>query len=542
MPRRDETPPQLAFATSIRYHGAMRVVTADTMRELDARAMKDAGMPGAALMENAGHAVFRALLDRHGPARGRAFHVLCGTGNNGGDGFVVARLLRLAGADVTVHVAGSPERIRGDAGTMYAWLRHTGLSPTPLPAPRGPIVDALLGTGSNGAPRGEIAEAIEWASASGQPIISVDVPSGLDADTGATPGSVIRALATVTFGYPKLGLLVGRGPDCVGDLVVDDIGVDWNAVGAASPYRWIRAEDVAALLPARDRDAHKGAFGHVLIAGGSRGMSGALCLAGRAALRCGVGLATLAAPLSSQPVVAGFAPEAMTLALPEREGMPTEEAARLAADRANRCSAVCIGPGLGRGEDAARFVFALAAQCERPIVVDADALNAIAAEPERWRPASRETVLTPHPGECARLLGTSVAEVQSDRLGAVRLLASRYRAVAVLKGASTLVADGRENAGEATPITVNTTGNPGMATGGSGDALTGVIGAFLAFGLPAYEAAAAGVYVHGRAGDLAAARLGVDGLLAGDIAEAVGAVLAELRSLSVPCEARPRPN
>jgi NAD(P)H-hydrate epimerase len=519
----------------------VKIVTAEIMRALDAQAMREGGAPGAVLMENAGRAVFGLLCERHGPVRGRVFHVLCGVGNNGGDGFVVARRLRLAGAEVRVSLAGGADRIRGDARVMYELMERCGVSPVGLASPQGPIVDALLGTGSQGAPRGPIAQAIDWANAAGRPIVSVDVPSGLDADTGATPGSAIRAAATVTFAYPKLGLLVGQGPECCGDLVVDDIGIDWEALHPSTPYRWIRPSDVAARLPRRDREAHKGRFGHVLITGGSRGMSGAVCLAARAALRAGAGLVTIATPESIQPTVAACVPEAMTLPLPERGGVLTEEAAPLVAEAARTRSAVCVGPGLGRGPDAAAFVFALISTCDRPLAVDADALNAIAEAPERWAPLSSEVALTPHPGEAARLLGTSTAQVQSDRIGTVRHLAARFGVVAVLKGASTLVADGYAPSGAEMPVAVNTTGNPGMATGGSGDALTGAIGAFLGFGLPATDAAMAGVYVHGRAGDLAAGRFGVDGLTAGDIADAVADAMAELRGGGRPDPARGLP-
>ncbi len=498
------------------------------MRDLDARAMQEGGVPGVVLMENAGRAVFQLLCERHGPVHGRVYHVLCGPGNNGGDGFVVARLLALAGACPTVTLAGEAARIAGDARVMYELMLRTGLAPSPLPAPRGPIVDALLGTGARGAPRGPAADAIAWANASGQPIISADVPSGLDSDTGATEGDAVRADATVTFAYPKLGLLVGRGPDLCGELVVDGIGYPWTDLQSATPYRWIRPDDIAPLLPPRGREAHKGQFGHVLIVGGSRGMSGAVCLAARAALRAGAGLVTIGVPECIQPTVAACVQEAMTLALPEYDGGLTEEAAAIAARRAAGCTAVCIGPGLGRNPGAGRFVFAMAKGCSRPLVVDADALNAVADAPDDWQ-ARPDVVLTPHPGECGRLLGTSAALVQSDRLGAVRRLAARYRGAAILKGAGTLVADGTRSDGGETPIAVNTTGNPGMATGGSGDALTGAIGAFLGMGVPAYGAACAGVYVHGRAGDLAAARVGMDGVVAGDIVEGIALAVAELR-------------
>jgi len=508
------------------------VVTAGLMRALDARAIEECGVPGAVLMENAGRAVFEVLLERFGPARDRRFHVVAGTGNNGGDGFVAARYLRLAGARVTLSVIGDPERIRGDAATHYALLAPLGLRPEPFSSPGSLKIDALLGTGAAGAPRQDAAQAIRWMNADPQPTISVDIPSGVDADTGATPGEAVRAAVTVTFGYPKVGMLLAPGSECCGEIVVRDIGFPWDALDVDAPCTWIVAESIRAGLRPRRRDDHKGAFGHVLIVGGSLGMSGAPAMAARAALRAGVGLVTVAAPVRAQATIASRIDEAMTLALPEEDGALSECAAEGVISAASRAGSVCVGPGLGASPGARRAVGRMVRVLQAPVVLDADGLNALAEEPEMLSERAGETVLTPHPGEAGRLLGRSAADVQANRLAAVRELAARFRAVVVLKGAGTLVCDGRAGpeVGEASaaPVAINSTGNPGMATGGSGDVLTGIIGALIAQGLDACDAACLGVYAHGRAGDIAAARLGQVSMVAGDIIEALPTAIREL--------------
>jgi hydroxyethylthiazole kinase-like uncharacterized protein yjeF len=529
------------------YHCIVRIVTAETMRALDRRAMEEGGIPGVVLMENAGRAVFEFLADRYGPAQGRAFCVLCGTGNNGGDGFVAARHLKLAGAQVAVELVGDPERIKGDARVHFEIMTRMGLRPGP-PAPnsggdgRGAVVvDALLGTGIQGAPRGETAEAIRRINAAPGPVIAVDIPSGVDSDTGATPGEAVRAAATVTFAYPKLGMFLAPGALCVGELIVRDIGFAWEALRPQTPYRWIRPEEVYALLPRRAPDAHKGDFGHVLVVGGSTGMGGAAAMTAMAALRAGAGLVTAAAPESAQRLIASRRDEVMTLPLPEKDGALCEASFEAIGAMAERCDVLCLGPGATQQSEAQAFIIRVLKEVDKPIVLDADGLNALARFPDALNGRTAPAILTPHPGECGRLIGRETGGVQADRVGAVRQTAERYRAVVALKGWHTLVCDGRipppappsqegtppppyEGGGRGEvrlPVAVNTTGNPGMATGGSGDSLTGIIGALLAQGLDAFDAACAGVYLHGRAGDIAAAEKGQIALVAGDIIKAL---------------------
>lgn len=523
------------FQGTIRYHCSVKVVTAEMMRALDRRAIDEVGIPGVVLMENAGRAVFQYLLNRFGPVRDKHFHVLCGTGNNGGDGFVVARYLCLAGAQVHVAVIGEQEKIRGDARVHFDLMRRIDLEPEPLGTCGGIKVDALLGTGIEGAPRGDYAEAIRWINSDPQPTVSVDIPSGVSSDTGRTPGEAVRATATVTFGYPKLGMFLAPGVDLVGELIVSDIGFPWHVLNLRSPYHWLRPEELKP-LPARPRAAHKGMFGHVLVVGGSVGMSGAVTMTARAALRAGAGLVTVATPASAQPLVATKLDEAMTLPLPEKNGALCEASFDPVREMAERCDVVCLGPGATREPEAQKVITRLLRELNCPLVLDADGLNALAAFPNSVRERAAPIVLTPHPGECARLLELDTEAVQADRIEAVRETAVRYRSVVVLKGACSLVADGRCPPNQTTidpaqiSISINTTGNPGMATGGSGDSLTGIIGALIGQQMDVYEAACLGVYLHGHAGDLAAKTRGETALIAGDIIEMLPRAIRELEA------------
>lgn len=520
-------PGLLALLVTIRYDCSVRIVTSDQIREFDRRAIHEAGVPGVVLMENAGHAVTEVVAARYGPLAGLAYWVACGTGNNGGDGFVVARLLKVAGADVVVQLVGDPSRIKGDARIHFDLMRNIGLSPV-ADAPRDPRVkiDALLGTGILGAPRDEIARVIEALNASREPAVAVDIPSGVDSDTGRTGGAAVRADVTVTFGYPKLGLFLSPGADLAGNLVVDSIGFPWDTLDCSTPYRWLRPQSLRYLLPDRPRESHKGMYGHVLVVGGSDGMSGAPAMTARAALRTGAGLVTVAAPASAQRIIASKLDEAMTVALDETEGALAQSAVERVLELAARMDAVCLGPGMTHQEEVRSAICDLLRRLKQLVVLDADGLNALAIQPDSLAGRAAPTILTPHPGECARLLGFDTAAVQADRVSSVRAAAQKYGSVVVLKGARTLICDGR---GADLPIAINTTGNPGMATGGSGDTLTGVIGALAARGMDAFDAACLGVYLHGSAGDIAAKRVGQDGLTAGDIGESLPAAIDRLQ-------------
>ena len=506
---------------------AVRVVTAEMMRALDRRAMNEAGIPGVVLMENAGRAVFEFIRERFGPVRDQLISVYCGTGSNGGDGFVVSRYLSLAGARVRVQICGDEPRITGDAKTHFQLMTEIGVRPGLGDPGPGLKVDALLGTGSSGAPRGEYAYTIRRLNADSYPTIAVDIPSGVDATTGRTPGEAVQATATVTFGYPKLGMFLAPGADCVGELIVDSIGFPWELLKPEPVFTWSREEDLSGLIRTRPPEAHKGNFGHVLILGGSRGMSGAPAMAAEAALRTGAGLVTVAAPESAQTSVASRLPEVMTAPLPEENGGLSLDGYPILRESSEKADVLCIGPGGGSAQQARELFIRALREIDKPAVVDADGLNALAQMSEPIGDRKSPLIITPHPGECARLLGREVEDVQEDRIGAVREAAARFRAICVLKGRRTLIADGRA-AREPISVAINTSGNPGMATGGSGDSLTGIIGALLAQRHEALEAACLGAYIHGRAGDFACRKRGEAGMIAGDIIEAITDAIREL--------------
>jgi hydroxyethylthiazole kinase-like uncharacterized protein yjeF len=494
----------------------VKVVIAEQMRGLDRQAIEEHGVTGAVLMENAGRAVFEAVRARFGPLEARPVAVFAGTGNNGGDGFVAARHFHQAGALVALKIVGDAARISGDAKTHLDSLNASGIKPGEIPIKPGIKIDALLGTGAKGAPRPEYAEAIREMNALAGPTVAVDIPSGIDADTGEAAGEAVNADVTVTFGYPKLGLFLGRGADCASEIRSDSIGFDWDSLIVDTPYDWLAAGELRRLLSPRPRDAHKGLFGHLLIVGGSRGMSGAPTMAAKAALRSGVGLVTVAAPSSVQPIIAGKIDEVMTIALPEKDGAVQSEASVEIRKASDSATAVCLGPGVTQERGARELMLWALRELNKPLVLDADGLNALADSRLGLSGRKAPLILTPHPGECGRLLGISTANVQADRLGSVRKLAEKHHCIAVLKGANTLIADGR-NPASGIRVAINTTGNSGMATGGAGDTLTGIIGALLGQGMDAFDAACIGVYVHGRAGDLAAEELGQRSMMAGDI-------------------------
>ena len=500
----------------------MEILTGRQMQRVDARTIQELGIPGLTLMEAAGRGVAEALLAEIPDLAAREVVVVCGKGNNGGDGLVAARHLRLAGLEPRVVVVADGA-LSPDAAVQLARAREAGcIIAEELEGPLSPgavVVDAVLGTGIRGGARGLAARAIEWISASGATVVAVDLPSGADADSGRIDGPVVRAHRTYTLCRPKPCLVFEPAASHAGSWRVLDIGIPDEAVAAEhAELSWLDADEAAALYVPRGPDAHKGSMGHLLVFAGSRGKSGATALVGYAALRAGAGLVTVATPRSMQALVAGARAELMTEGLPEtRQGFAAREAAKTVLALAAERRALAIGPGLGTGAPTRAAVLAVLERAAVPCVVDADALNALATA-RRLRSRSRAAgprVLTPHPGEAARCLRTTAAAIQADRLGSARRLAVEAGAVVVLKGRRSIVAhpDGR--------AAVNASGNPGLATGGSGDALTGIVGALLARGLDPFDAARLGTYVHGAAGDRAAAARGVDGLVAGDVIDAL---------------------
>jgi NAD(P)H-hydrate epimerase len=498
----------------------MKALTAAQMREVDRRTM-EMGIPGLVLMENAGHRVVEFLEERFAPLCSHRVVVLCGKGNNGGDGLVAARQLhtRIRPRSLDVLLSSDPAELRGEAAANFRMLEACGCpwtnEITPAMREATIVVDALLGTGLQGAAAGRMLELIREINA-GFPrakIAAVDIPSGLGSDGGALLGETVRADCTVTFTAPKLGQVLPPGCDYTGELIVRPIGSlpslyeDDESVWASLS----EASDFCCLFQARPRGAHKGDFGHVLVIGGSRGKTGAAAMAGLAALRAGAGLVTVASAESAIAMIASHAPELMTEPLPETTDGSIAEIAhgRFAALMANK-DVIALGPGIGTNPQSAALVRLLVNETARPLVVDADGLNALAGV--AWE--GKSAVLTPHPGEMARLTGRTTAGVQADRLGVAREFAVSRGVRLVLKGQRTLLAlpDGR--------VRINPTGTPAMAKGGSGDILTGLIAGLLAqFPQASEDAIAAAVWLHGRCGELGAEAYGERPLIATDLLE-----------------------
>ncbi len=501
---------------------------------MDRLANEEGGIPSLVLMENAGRAARDAMQQTFGSLKDKRIILCCGSGNNGGDGFALARYLQMDGAWTAIIMVRGRERLSDISAKHLKITERMGVSihsesNAPLLAEADLVVDALLGTGVKGAPTPPVSIWITRINACERPVVSLDIPSGLDCDTGLAPGGAVKADLTVTFGLPKVGLLLLPGAKYVGKLVVDSIGYDWTGVLPSDAPLWLGAEEVVNYLPARPIDAHKGTFGHLLIVGGSRGMSGAPILAARAALRTGAGLVTVATPESVQAVVASSLPTIMTIPLPDRDGALAESAYSALMEISTHFDAAVIGCGVSQRPEAGSVAARLARDLPLPAVMDADALNAIASNSAgdgNGDFSAYPRIFTPHPGEAARLLGAKTADIQSNRLAAVQRMVDRYRVTAVLKGSRTLV--GAHNNQDGWQLAINTTGNPGMATAGSGDALSGMIGALLAGGLSAAKAAASGVYLHGVAGDRAAQETGLAGLTTDDLIDRIGLAIKEL--------------
>jgi NAD(P)H-hydrate epimerase len=513
--------------------GIWPLVDAEGMRALDRHTIDILGVPGDVLMESAGRAVAEAVLRRLPDSGSRVVAVVCGPGNNGGDGLVVARHLHLAGMDVRTVVLGDPDRLKGDAALNHDRALRSGVhfegDDWRLPE-RGIVVDAIFGTGLSRPVGGTAADAIEHVNAARDAgggdlvVLAVDLPSGLSAETGQPLGVAVRADETLTIGLPKLGLTLEPGRSLAGTVSVARIGIADEAPGARIQAELWTPAGAARHLPSRAADAHKGTFGHVLVVAGSQGKTGAAALAARGASRGGAGLVTIACPAGLNDILEVKCTEAMTAPVADTPDRALAAAAEdsvlaLAADR----DVVAMGAGVGRSHETGSLMRALAKRLERPLVIDADGLFAMSEAPAALAGREAATILTPHPGEAANLLGCSAAEVNRDRVKAARSLAETTGAVVLLKGAATIAAspEGR--------IIVNPTGGPALAAGGSGDVLLGLVAAYLGQGLPALEAAALAAWVHGAAADRLGSEVGAAGVMASDVADRVPAVVAELR-------------
>lgn len=508
----------------------LEVLTPQQMAECDRQAIV-AGTPGSVLMERAGSAVAAHALRMLGGAYGKRVTVLAGRGNNGGDGLVVARKLQRAGALVKVALLTPAGDLSGDPLAMYERLiplRVAVGSPAAslLVDACGEsdlIVDALFGTGFHGTLSGSAAEWVRAVGISGRPVISIDMPSGVNGSSGEVSGPAIRADLTVAIEAVKTGLIAGEGPTYAGRIEIASIGIATDTVEPSAVV--FEYEDINRILPRRAVAAHKWSAGSVLVVAGSRGMSGAAVMTARSALISGAGIVTACVPESVQPVVAAASPEIMTLALPETAGGAIDEdALDEVLGSADRFGVLAIGPGLGRGESTGGFVTKLLRAVDKPVVVDADALNLLgntAASIIGRR--SAPTVITPHPGELARMLGAKIVDVEAERLDVAATVASKWGCVVLLKGARTLIA------APDVPTAVNATGCPELATAGSGDVLTGIVSAFIAQSVAPNQAGAAAAFVHGLAGSIAGSRSGGAGVTALAVASAVPDAIEAIR-------------
>lgn len=515
----------------------MKILTSTQMQALDRRTITEARVPGMTLMERAGSGTVDFIQSRLGPVPGKRVTIICGKGNNGGDGLVAARLLRQRRAIVTVVLVAPASALSRDAAAMYRrWLRVGGTAATKmfrsseqdqaLLAASDLVIDALLGAGLSSEVTGAYAEAINLMNDAGKPIVALDIPSGIRADDGAVLGHAVRAAVTVTFGLPKLGLYLGAGIDHAGAVHVVDIGIPSAYVNEIDSRTFLITESaVRAALPHRPASSHKGTYGHAGILAGSVGKTGAAALAAKAALRTGAGLVTVGVPASVNDVLEAKLLEVMTVPLPETKARTLGRGGleRVLAFIQAR-TAVAIGPGLSTHPETVELVQALMKHLDRPCVLDADALNALASRAALLTQCKIPPILTPHPGEMARLeVDATSQSVNADRLGTAGRFARERGVFLVLKGARTVVArpDG--------VMMICPTGNPGMATAGTGDVLTGMLVGLLAQGVPSWEAACAATYLHGAAGDLAARRLGSAGMIAGDLIEQIPYALQAVR-------------
>jgi len=504
----------------------MKIATAQQMKNIDRRAIRKFGIPGPVLMENAASAVLNEMELFFDGLAGVKIGILCGKGNNGGDGLALARRLRIRDIPVRVALLAPFSALKGEAALNLAILRRMDVE-IMQNATAGVLndvigwsdvlVDAMLGVGLASQLKGTYARAAEMLNAAGKPVVAIDIPTGINADSGAIMGAAVRAHLTVTMGLMKRGLVLYPGAAHAGAVKIADLGMPDEVVALEGiKVNMLDLDTVRSFVRTRPDDAHKGDFGHLLIMAGSPGKAGAAILAALGGLRTGAGLVSVAAPSGLVPIIQQQVYEAMCIQSAESaDGTLGADAADSLLLESGRMSACAIGPGLSTQQDTMTVVRDLMQCIPVPLVLDADGINAYTGCPELLKKSMAPVIMTPHPGEMARILGVSADDVQKDRIGIAESFAKKYRVVLVLKGAGTVIAapDGT--------VFINTTGNPAMATAGSGDVLTGMIGSLLAQGYSTLQAACLGVYLHGLAGDNAAERTGGAGVIARDIIESI---------------------
>jgi NAD(P)H-hydrate epimerase len=523
----------------------MKIVMSQTMQEMDRRAMVEFGIPGLELMENAGRCCVEEIIRQFGHREEKRVLILAGKGNNGGDGHVIARLLLREGWRVTLLVLAERKQITGDAAVNLELLPHdlprfrtrseelstlhaVDFRQTDL------IVDAMLGTGLSNDLGGVYCEAVQLINGSGKPVVAVDIPSGVHGSSGRILGSAVRADLTVTFACPKVGHVLYPGAEMTGRLLVRDIGIPPAILEQAPGFQYLDEESMAPLLRRRDRQGHKGNYGHCLFIAGSTGKSGAAALCANSAVRAGSGLVTLGVPERLNPILEVKTTEAMTVPLPDSgDGHLAESAFAEIVRLLEGRDVLAIGPGIDRRPETVALVRSLAETVEIPLVIDADGLNALATDMTvlKWKRTSA-MVLTPHPGEMARMLDAPLPPEQADRIQLCREFATNHDVYLVLKGARTIIAspDGS--------VAINGSGNPGMASGGMGDVLTGIIASLIGQGYEVRDACCLGVFIHGHSADLVARNKGEVGIIATDVAEMLPFARKKLMERCSPSAAR----
>jgi NAD(P)H-hydrate epimerase len=515
----------------------MKVVTADQMKTLDRRTIHERGVPGIDLMENAGKGATEVILRRFPNLPGKRVAIIAGRGNNGGDAFVIARHLINRGLGVNVFLLAENKAIKGDAKTNLDILTRDGIEVRELATLRefesirddllshDLFIEGILGTGLASEVKGYYREVISTLNATGKPIVAIDIPSGLDATSGKPLGTCIKAAFTPTFGLPKVGQIIHPGVEFVGELEIIDIGIPGDLIEEEDiRSHIIQYEDIQGLLAVpRRADTHKGDYGHLLVLAGSVGKTGAATLACKAAMRVGAGLVTLGIPRSLNEIMEVKLTETMTMPLPETKSRTLGlDAFREIIEISQGMQALVIGPGISTTDETAQLVRKLVKSLPFPLVIDADGLTALSVEPEILKDTESPIILTPHPGEMARLTGLSSKAIQEDRIETSRNFAIEYGVHLVLKGSRTIIAQPDGN------IHINPSGNPGMASGGTGDVLTGMMGGLVCQGLRPASAAIAATYIHGLAGDLVADERGEMALIATDLLEKIPHVLREM--------------
>ena len=506
------------------------------MRALDSYAIDEVGIPGMVLMENAGRGVVDAIEDYYGDGEPLHVAIFCGKGNNGGDGFVVGRHLEQRDHTVVIYLLARLDDLKGDAAANARIAKTIGLDIREVPDSESVadvdfdprdfdlVVDAIFGTGLSSPVGGHYLPAIDLINSSGLPVVAVDVPSGVNSDSGALIGPAVEADVTVTFAYPKIAHVMPPAELLTGDVVIADISIPASGEGSDLNTYLITGDAVAPLVQPREADTHKGTFGHLCVVAGSLGKGGAVTMIGKSALLAGAGLVTVGVPVSLVGILEASVMETMTFPLPQAEGgVLAEQALGVVLDQLFDKTTLALGSGAGLATETVKLMHGLVEKVEIPMVIDADGVNAFAGRHEKLRSDKAEIIITPHPGEMARLLGMEISDVQANRIGVARKLATENGIIVVLKGYRTVVAE------PGGAVYVNMSGNPGMATAGSGDVLTGMIAGLAAQrDVSPLQAAIVGVYLHGLAGDIAAEEVGETSLLAGDIMDAIPAAFLEL--------------